>query len=59
MRIARFTTGDDPSYGLVEGAGEYIAEITGDPLYQPIELTGTCTRSTTCGCSRRSSRAAR
>jgi 2-keto-4-pentenoate hydratase/2-oxohepta-3-ene-1,7-dioic acid hydratase in catechol pathway len=41
MRIARFTTGDDPAYGLVDGAGEKIAEITGDPLYQRIELTGT------------------
>ncbi len=41
MRIARFTTGDDPVYGLVDGSGEKIAEITGDPLYQRIELTGT------------------
>jgi 2-keto-4-pentenoate hydratase/2-oxohepta-3-ene-1,7-dioic acid hydratase in catechol pathway len=41
MRIARFTTGEDPAYGLVDGAGEKIAEITGDPLYQRIELTGT------------------
>ncbi|MBP6997507.1 MAG: fumarylacetoacetate hydrolase family protein [Phycicoccus sp.] len=40
MRIARFTTGQDPVYGLVDGAGEKIAEITGDPLYQKIELTG-------------------
>ncbi|PRY61330.1 2-keto-4-pentenoate hydratase/2-oxohepta-3-ene-1,7-dioic acid hydratase in catechol pathway [Knoellia remsis] len=40
MRIARFTTGDDPAYGLVDGAGEKIAEITGDPLYTRIELTG-------------------
>ena len=40
MRIARFTTGDDPAYGLVDGAGNKIAEITGDPLYQRIELTG-------------------
>ena len=36
MRIARFTTGQDPVYGLVDGAGEKIAEITGDPLYQKI-----------------------
>jgi 2-keto-4-pentenoate hydratase/2-oxohepta-3-ene-1,7-dioic acid hydratase in catechol pathway len=41
MRIARFTTGEDPMYGLVDGAGEKIAEITGDPLYTRIELTGT------------------
>ena len=40
MRIARFTTGEDPVYGLVDGAGEKIAEITGDPLYTKIELTG-------------------
>ena len=40
MRIARFTTGEDPAYGLVDGAGRKIAEITGDPLYQRIELTG-------------------
>lgn len=41
MRVARFTTGDEPCYGLVDGAGEKIAEIVGDPLYQRIELTGT------------------
>lgn len=40
MRIARFTTGDDPAYGLVDGAGEKIAELSGDPLYQRFELTG-------------------
>ena len=40
MRIARFTTGDDPVFGLVDGAGEKIAEIKGDPLYTKIELTG-------------------
>ena len=41
MRIARFTTGeDDPAFGLVDGAGEKIAGITGDALYQRIELTG-------------------
>lgn len=28
-------------FGLVDGAGEKIAEITGDPLYTKIELTGT------------------
>jgi 2-keto-4-pentenoate hydratase/2-oxohepta-3-ene-1,7-dioic acid hydratase in catechol pathway len=27
-------------FGLVDGAGERIAEITGDPLYTKIELTG-------------------
>jgi 2-keto-4-pentenoate hydratase/2-oxohepta-3-ene-1,7-dioic acid hydratase in catechol pathway len=40
MRIARFTTGEDPVYGLVDGAGAKIAAITGDPLYTKIELTG-------------------
>lgn len=40
MRICRFTTGDDPRFGLVDGAGTKIAEITGDPLYTRIELTG-------------------
>ena len=40
MRIARFTEGDDPAYGLVDGTGEKIAEITGDPLVTRIELTG-------------------
>lgn len=40
MRIARYTTGEDPAFGLVDGAGEKIAAITGDPLYQKIELTG-------------------
>ncbi|GGK59287.1 fumarylacetoacetate hydrolase family protein [Ornithinimicrobium pekingense] len=40
MRICRFTTGDDPRFGLVDGAGEKIAEISGDPLYTRIELTG-------------------
>lgn len=43
MRIARYTTGEDPSYGLVDGAGEKIAQITGDPLYTKIELTGETT----------------
>ncbi|WP_022924337.1 fumarylacetoacetate hydrolase family protein [Serinicoccus marinus] len=40
MRICRFTDGDDPRFGLVDGAGERIAEISGDPLYTRIELTG-------------------
>ncbi|NHN55733.1 fumarylacetoacetate hydrolase family protein [Calidifontibacter sp. DB0510] len=43
MRICRYTDGDDPSYGLVDGAGEKIAQITGDPLYSRIELTGKTT----------------
>ncbi|QGN57869.1 fumarylacetoacetate hydrolase family protein [Nostocoides sp. HKS02] len=42
MRIARYTTGEDPAYGIVEGepGKEFIAQIQGDPLYQPIVLTG-------------------
>ncbi|KNX36690.1 fumarylacetoacetate hydrolase family protein [Luteipulveratus halotolerans] len=43
MRIARYTTGEDPTYGLVDGAGDKIAEIAGDPLYTKIELTGRTT----------------
>lgn len=42
MRIARYTTGEDPSYGIVEGepGRELIAQVQGDPLYQPVVLTG-------------------
>ena len=42
MRIARYTLGEDPTYGIVQGdAGEqWIAEIQGDPLYQPLVFTG-------------------
>jgi len=40
VRVCRFTTGEDPQFGLVDGAGEKIAAITGDPLYTKIELTG-------------------
>jgi 2-keto-4-pentenoate hydratase/2-oxohepta-3-ene-1,7-dioic acid hydratase in catechol pathway len=40
MRICQFTAGDDPMFGLVDGAGEKLAEISGDPLYTKIELTG-------------------
>ena len=43
MRIARYTEGDDPVYGLVDADGKKIAEVTGDPLYQRIELTGRTT----------------
>jgi len=38
VRIARFTTGGDPGYGVVEG--EELAAIEGDPLYRPIQFTG-------------------
>lgn len=42
MRIARFTTGSDPRYALVEGerGAEVLHVITGDPIYTPVELTG-------------------
>jgi 2-keto-4-pentenoate hydratase/2-oxohepta-3-ene-1,7-dioic acid hydratase in catechol pathway len=42
MRIARFTTGDEPRFGVV-GTGDdegVIAILVGDPLYQGIEPTG-------------------
>jgi len=46
VRIARYTTGEDPSYGIVEGepGREFIAQVQGDPLYQPIVLTGETVR---------------
>ena len=49
MRIARFTTGDDPRFGIVTGdvddfgipdEGSVITALSGDPLYvglQPID----------------------
>jgi 2-keto-4-pentenoate hydratase/2-oxohepta-3-ene-1,7-dioic acid hydratase in catechol pathway len=42
MRIARFTSGGDPQYGIVEGepGGEALAVVEGDPLYRPIQFTG-------------------
>ncbi len=42
MKIARFTAGDEPVYGLVGGTegDEIVASVVGDPLYQGIELTG-------------------
>ncbi len=42
MRIARYTTGEDPAYGVIEGepGNEVIAQVQGDPLYQPVVLTG-------------------
>ncbi|UUZ45679.1 fumarylacetoacetate hydrolase family protein [Janibacter limosus] len=43
MRIARYTEGDDPVYGLVDADGKKIAEVSGDPFYQRIELTGKVT----------------
>jgi 2-keto-4-pentenoate hydratase/2-oxohepta-3-ene-1,7-dioic acid hydratase in catechol pathway len=42
VRIARFTTGDDPRYALVqqEGGRTFLAVLTGDPLYMPTNPTG-------------------
>ena len=42
MRIARFTTGDDPKFGLVQNEGErtFLAVLGGDPLYMPAMPTG-------------------
>ncbi len=42
MRIVRYTTGDDPSYGVVQGepGSEWIAQVSGDPLYTPVAGTG-------------------
>ena len=42
MRIARYTTGDDPTFGVVEDDGGrlVLAEVQGDPLHQPVVFTG-------------------
>ena len=42
MRIARFTTGEDPRFGVVEqtDGATAIAVVAGDPLYVPLRLTG-------------------
>jgi 2-keto-4-pentenoate hydratase/2-oxohepta-3-ene-1,7-dioic acid hydratase in catechol pathway len=42
VRIARFTTGEDPRYAVVEGEGDAteLAVMTGDPLFQAVQLTG-------------------
>jgi len=42
VRIARFTTGGDPRFALVEGApgAEELVVITGDPIYTPVQPTG-------------------
>jgi 2-keto-4-pentenoate hydratase/2-oxohepta-3-ene-1,7-dioic acid hydratase in catechol pathway len=42
VRIARFTTGGDPAYGVVEGdpGDEVVATVEGDPLYRPLQFTG-------------------
>jgi 2-keto-4-pentenoate hydratase/2-oxohepta-3-ene-1,7-dioic acid hydratase in catechol pathway len=42
VRIARYTTGEDPTFGIVEDDGGtlVLAEVQGDPLYQPVAPTG-------------------
>jgi 2-keto-4-pentenoate hydratase/2-oxohepta-3-ene-1,7-dioic acid hydratase in catechol pathway len=42
VRIARFTTGDDPRFALVqqEGNKTFLAVLGGDPLYMPAMPTG-------------------
>jgi 2-keto-4-pentenoate hydratase/2-oxohepta-3-ene-1,7-dioic acid hydratase in catechol pathway len=42
VRIARYTTGEDPTFGVVEDEGGtlVLAEVQGDPLYQPVTPTG-------------------
>jgi len=42
MRIARFTTGDDPRFALVDGepGSEQLVVLTGDPLFTPVQPTG-------------------
>lgn len=42
MRIARFTTGGDPRYALVDGSegSEELVVLTGDPIYMPVQPTG-------------------
>lgn len=42
MRIARFTTDEDPRFGLIgdEDGKEVVAVVSGDPLYAGINLTG-------------------
>ena len=46
MRIARFASGDDPQYGIVElpeDGGRHpgtVSVLTGDPIAMPVQLTG-------------------
>ncbi|MCS6710857.1 fumarylacetoacetate hydrolase family protein [Brachybacterium sp. EF45031] len=42
MRIARYTTGEDPAYGIVQekDGRDMVYGITGDPLYTEIRPTG-------------------
>jgi 2-keto-4-pentenoate hydratase/2-oxohepta-3-ene-1,7-dioic acid hydratase in catechol pathway len=42
VRIARFTTDEDPRYGVVAGpeGDEVVAVLAGDPLYAGMQVTG-------------------
>jgi 2-keto-4-pentenoate hydratase/2-oxohepta-3-ene-1,7-dioic acid hydratase in catechol pathway len=40
MRIARFTVGSEPSFGIVSADLSVIARIAGDPLFHEIKVTG-------------------
>ncbi|WP_062388574.1 fumarylacetoacetate hydrolase family protein [Demequina iriomotensis] len=42
MRIARFTTGSEPQYAIVDGeaGNEELVVLTGDPMYTPGTVTG-------------------
>lgn len=42
MRIARFTTGTDPRFAVLEGEGDdgLLHVLRGDPIYTPVEATG-------------------
>ena len=40
MRIARFTTGSDPRYAVIEDDSNDLVVLSGDPLYSPLEPTG-------------------
>jgi 2-keto-4-pentenoate hydratase/2-oxohepta-3-ene-1,7-dioic acid hydratase in catechol pathway len=46
MRIARFSTGGDPAFGIVELAADggkhpdTVSALTGDPIAMPVQLTG-------------------
>ena len=40
MRIARFTTGDSPRYGILEDGSTDLVVLKGDPLFHPITTTG-------------------
>ena len=56
VRIARFATGGDPRYGVVELAGDggrypdTVSVLTGDPIAMSVKLTGNARSSTAYAC---------